>query len=166
MERLYCKKQVFSIVLHVHDFFRYKRSKFVPDSSHHDLLHIFNIHSKSTGGSAVASLKRPFWYRRSLTHMFMRISQSMLDSSPGFLGKNSSGQCLIILYMPYLSFRCHLSHVKLTFYLCPASVEEESSYDKIIMNQRHGAIFLPLRLRSNGLPLLVVNTQLNCNISI
>jgi hypothetical protein len=34
----------------------------------------------------------------------------------------------------------------------------------ITMNkaQTHGAIFLPLRLRANGMPLLIVNTHLNC----
>ena len=34
---------------------------------------------------------------------------------------------------------------------------------RINASQESGAIFLPLRLRSNGMPILIVNTHLACN---
>ena len=63
---------------------RYKRSKFQPDASNQDLLHIFEIQSESIGRSAmaVASLKRPFWYRRSLHRKFTQAAAGESQVQP------------------------------------------------------------------------------------
>ena len=154
-------------------YYRYKRSKFQPDASNEDLLHIFEIQSESIGRSAmaVASLKRPFWYRRSLHRKFSQAAmaceaqeqpahESVQEHPPGLGRPSPPSACQI-------SLRVFI----FTSFLCsdPAASEGSAKAKKpksplsINFSQEHGAILLPLRLRSNRMPLLIVNTHLNCN---
>jgi hypothetical protein len=79
---------------------------------------------------------------------------------------------VMILLCPYASQRSELHFelllmnvcvMVLSVILCLDSAEETKSVVTMNNYQLSGAIFLPLRMRSNLMPLLIVNTHLACN---
>jgi hypothetical protein len=175
-------------------FHRYKRSKFQPDTSscHNDILHTFQIQS----GLTVPSLKRPFWYRRSLHQKFSKAAPATSETDTGTasgggaaavdhtlkaaassLSPPSDSSLVSASAPPHVvppslagkKFKTKTAESQAGAAAAAAGgVAAEKS--KIITpvtinkNQTHGAILLPLRLRANGMPLLIVNTHLNCKI--
>jgi hypothetical protein len=86
---------------------------------------------------SIPVVAKPFWFRRPLHQKF---SAAAKNKQHGASSANPAKDCQ------------------------NSGSKQDKTPVSINKSQTHGAILLPLRLRSNGMPLLIVNTHLNCNV--